>query len=218
MSAIQLHSSSDRVMIRIYPGTDLLVEMERPAALHLYRLLQRHNWCLSEPEHYADRWRKFWRKISFVERAMLSNFVMANCQGEFSRRLIITDPPADFLSYQDDHRPVALNDAVNSELRKLLHVFYRSLTSIDELKTAWEQKCAPFYQQHKAKLDVVLDKWWTDAGDLHLVDGIAEVLAQDDIAHEERMQMAYKLDTCIWWVIRDKEERIHRALKEEEVI
>lgn len=57
-------SGTGEVLVRIFPRTDIHVAMQREAAVHLVRLLERYNWALSEPDKQSDRWRKFWPKIT----------------------------------------------------------------------------------------------------------------------------------------------------------
>lgn len=43
-------SGTGEVLVRIFPRTDIHVAMQREAAVHLVRLLERYNWSLSEPD------------------------------------------------------------------------------------------------------------------------------------------------------------------------
>jgi hypothetical protein len=42
-----------------------------------------------------------------------------------------------------------------------------------------------------------------------LVDGIAQALQDDGVDADEAEHMAYKLDSCIWWLIRSRREQRH---------
>lgn len=128
------------VKARLFAGA-AKVEMDRGAALHLYRLLQRYNWCLADGDLRESRWRRFWRGIATVERTLLCHFVKAHCGGRIGVRVRVEKPPVDFELYEGDPSPVPMAPAIEEEFRRVLDGFYRTLLSVAEVKDAWKRRC-----------------------------------------------------------------------------
>lgn len=108
-------------------------KIDRSAARHLYRLLQRYNWSLEDPNRYLERWACFWPSISVLERKALAMLVMANCQGGFGMRLEIADTPVELEPFEGHAEPVAMSTRVKAELERLVAMYYASLASVDEV-------------------------------------------------------------------------------------
>lgn len=119
------------VQVVLYPHSSY-ASLSLDAARHLYRLLQRYNWCVSEPDRYPARWGTFWPSISAVERKVISLFVMANYAGQFGMQLEIKNMPVEFAGLQDDFERVVLTSHVKKEFDKVLCGFYaRFITQKD---------------------------------------------------------------------------------------
>ncbi|KAA0178840.1 hypothetical protein FX016_23190 [Cupriavidus gilardii] len=129
-----------RVAVRVFPKHPP-IEMTRAAALHLFRLLQRYNWCLAEKD-YRSRWSRFWPRIQSVERVLLVLFIKASCNGQFGRRLVAIEPPVDFERYVDNTDVAALTPLVGDEFGHLLATYYNKLGAREELY-AWLKKDCP---------------------------------------------------------------------------
>jgi hypothetical protein len=114
------------VTVRVLPALEP-VRMSRDAALHLFRLLQRYNWCLSNVEGYRGRWATFWPVIKPVERALLVLFVTANCGGQFGRRMVAVDAPVAFEPFAGVSDVVPLSGAVAREFETILTLHYGRL-------------------------------------------------------------------------------------------
>lgn len=127
--------------MKLYPGSDACVEIKRSAALHLYQLLERYNWCISDPKKYKRRWRTFWRSILQVERSFLVMFVRANCEGRFGKRLRLEALPTDFSQAVPLRVKLNPNDEVMGEFQRLMNAFYTSLTTPAEIDMLWLEKC-----------------------------------------------------------------------------
>jgi hypothetical protein len=112
--------------VRVLPGLDP-VRMSREAALHLFRLLQRYNWCLSDVEGYRGRWASYWPVIKPVERALLVLFVTANCGGQFGRRLVAVDAPVDFERFENVADVVPFSARIAREFEAILALHYGRL-------------------------------------------------------------------------------------------
>lgn len=112
------------VQVVLYPHNSY-ASLSLDAARHLYRLLQRYNWCVSEPDRYPTRWGTFWPSISAVERKVISLFVLANYAGQFGMELELKDMPVEFVDLQDDFERVVLTSHVEKEFNKILCGFYK---------------------------------------------------------------------------------------------
>lgn len=100
-----------------------------------------------------------------------------------------------------------MTESLKFEFHKLLHVYYCSLISLDELKSVWGVECSPIYFSHRSNLDKALARWFR-AGDSMLVDEVRAALIADGVADEKARKMADKLDTSIWHVIRSRESQL----------
>ena len=130
------------VLARLFVSSDNnKVELDRGAALHLYRLLQRYNWCLADDSLRESRWRRFWRGIALVERVLLSHFVKAHCGGRLGVRVRVEKPPVDFEQFEDDPSPVQITPAVEHEFRRVLDDFYKRLLPTTAVKEVWRRRC-----------------------------------------------------------------------------
>ena len=113
------------VSMRVLPQHDPIM-MSREGALHLFRLLQRYNWCLSS-DAYRTRWAAFWPVVKPVERMLLVLFVTANCGGDFGGRMVAVEPPVDFEPFEHDASPALLTPRVAAEFEALLSIHYGRL-------------------------------------------------------------------------------------------
>jgi len=165
------------VTARLFAGAGK-VELNRGAALHLFRLLQRYNWCLADVGVQESRWRQFWRGITAVERTLLSHFVKAHCGGRIGVRMRVDKPPVDFELYEDDPRPVQMSSAIEAEFRRVLDGFYRVLLSPAEVKDAWKRRCPREFAVLEAsdRIDSVLaptTRWTADDIEQQIVGSLA---------------------------------------------
>ncbi|NLP65516.1 hypothetical protein [Paraburkholderia sacchari] len=119
-------ASRGGVSVRVLPGHDP-VQMSREGALHLFRLLQRYNWCLSNVEGYRSRWATYWPAIKPVERALLVLFVTANCGGQFGRRMVAVDAPVEFERFEYVPDVAPLSARIAREFQAILTLHYGRL-------------------------------------------------------------------------------------------
>lgn len=129
------------VLVKVLPGLERIT-MVRPAALHLFRLLQRYNWCLDDVARYRVRWSNFWPAISGIERKIFSLFIKANCEGVFGGRLQVQAAPVDFEVYEGDVRPALLVPSVAAEFRRLIGLHHARLAAPAEVRE-WLVKQRP---------------------------------------------------------------------------
>ena len=125
--------------LRLYPGTDLWVDVPRAVALHLFALVCRANVAKGRS------WDRFWRGLTQIERSMTVLFVQANGQWE------VALPPEAMLGttiwlsgLAEDFRAVAagrcrppLATDVEQEFETLYAVYVRATVSPDRLQAAW---------------------------------------------------------------------------------
>lgn len=104
-----------------------------------------------------------------------------------------------------------MTEPLKFEFHKLLHAFYCSLVSLDELKTVWMDECSSIYPSHSAYLDKALERWF-HSGETMLVDEIRAALTADGVVDQAANQMANKLDASIWYVIRSREDRLVNSM------
>jgi hypothetical protein len=112
-------------MLRVLPAPAPFVWLSAGAALHVFRLVRRYNWCVSEPSRKQARWRRFWRRISQCERHTL--FLLLQSTGcPMGRPAHIGEVPAAFARYARSHRQPPLTESVEFELGMLLMHVNRS--------------------------------------------------------------------------------------------
>lgn len=131
----------DAVLVTVLPSMERIT-VARPAALHLYRLLQRYNWCLDDVAQYRVRWSDFWPAISGIERKIFSLFIKANCEGAFGGRLQVQAAPVDFEVFEGDARPVLLVPSVATEFRRIIGLHHARLAAPTEVRE-WLVKRRP---------------------------------------------------------------------------
>ncbi|MGP8437780.1 hypothetical protein ACT2FY_38815 [Paraburkholderia fungorum] len=136
-----MSASRNRIGVRVLPGLEA-VQMSRAAALHLYMLLQRYNWCLSSVNEYRARWAEFWPSRQPVERALLVLFVMANNGGEFGRRLVAVDAPVEFEAYELVQKVAPASPSIAGEFDALLALHYNRLGDQADI-CDWLQRWCP---------------------------------------------------------------------------
>lgn len=181
-----IEPTSFPVTARLFAGA-AKVEMERGAALHLYRLLQRYNWCLADADLCESRWRRFWRGIDGVERTLLCHFVKAHCGGQIGVRVRIEKPPVDFEVFEGDPSPAPISPSIEGEFRRVLDVFYRGLLTPIEVKEAWKRRCPQEYTVLEAsgQTDMVLApaaRWVADDMERQISTALVVATATSDCA------------------------------------
>lgn len=129
------------VLMRLYPKTNILIAVARPAALHLFSLVCRYSATIAK-----RGWSSFWPRISQLERTMTVLFVTAN--GEWGRKLptyMLVDEGAwwsdcgdDFRAVEQSGRRISLTDDVRKELITLYRVHLCASMPKDKVNAVWE--------------------------------------------------------------------------------
>jgi hypothetical protein len=120
------------IRVKMFAGQEP-VTVGRRTALHLFRLVQRYNWCLESVDTYRHRWSGFWPALRLLERMAIVKFVSANCDGEFGRRMVVCQPPVDFEGSEGDHRAHALTQEVEADLSRVLGIHYGKVASHEQV-------------------------------------------------------------------------------------
>jgi hypothetical protein len=139
------------VRVRMFAGREP-VTVSRGTALHLFRLVQRYNWCLESVETYRARWAGFWPALKLLERMAIVKFVSANCSGEFGRRLVVNQPPVDFEGSVGDYRAYALTVEVEADLSRVLGMHYGKVANREQVQE-WLVSVCPKEMALLASLD-----------------------------------------------------------------
>jgi hypothetical protein len=202
------------VMVRLYPGTDLMVEMRLEAVIHLWRLVERYNWTQSVEARRSDRWRKFWPVISALERRMVVMFVRTNSHGEFGRMLDVPVLPPALEPYRGDRRVSPMSPSVECEFASLLHVFYRSIVSADEILPVWEAHLSGVSADRRSVLLGAFRKWLDEppqAG-VSLEAMLRDALKARGMSQDDAEQLALRLGGEVDGLIKDKTEVLYASM------
>ncbi len=124
--------AKNTVRMKVFPHTTY-EKIDRSAARHLYRLLQRYNWSLEDPTHYQERWAAFWPHITLIERKAFALFVMANSAGNFGIKLHVSNLPVDLEAFEGHPEPVVLTDRVRTELERVVGMYYTTLAKYEDV-------------------------------------------------------------------------------------
>ncbi|WP_454727946.1 MULTISPECIES: hypothetical protein [Cupriavidus] len=137
MSPIEV--TNDGARLRLYPNTDLLVDVPRAVALHLFALVCRYNVAKGR------NWDRFWRALRQVERDMTVLFVQANGvwgqplppERMFGITWWLSGLAEDFRAAAASGRRIPLGDDVQQELYTLFGLYVRAMVSPERLQRAW---------------------------------------------------------------------------------
>ncbi|WP_432262910.1 hypothetical protein [Cupriavidus sp. TMH.W2] len=139
MTPIELTAGGARM--RLYPNTDLLVDVPREVALHLFSLVCRYNVARGRS------WNRFWRGLKQIERDMTVLFVEANGKWEdplpaeamLGTTLWYSGLAEDFRAVAHSGRRQPLTVAVKNELVSLSEIYTRATVSKEALASAWKE-------------------------------------------------------------------------------
>ena len=205
-----LSSGTDtgEVMVRLFPGTDIHVAMRKDAAVHLLRLLERYNWTLAEPLKSCDRWRKFWRVVSQIERQVVVMFVCSSNGGQFKGPVCLRPLPPEFADLAGDRALVKLNAEVAYEFAALRHIFVKTVMSIDDLKVKWHETHGTVMKAHGAAVDATLHSWWDGCGSIDLSDLLEATLFAAGLSADDAQRTALWMDQQAMYVIHAHEDAV----------
>lgn len=189
-------SGTGEVLVRIFPRSDIHVAMQREAAVHLVRLLERYNWSISEADKQSDRWRKFWPKISRIERSLVVMFV-TSANGQFRGAVDLRGLPPEVAAVAGDRQMVKIDPAVAREFASLRHIFECSLLTQEDVKFDWWHHHKTVMEVHEQAVMIALRSWWEGEGVHDLDDLLRAALFSDGMRAEEanRVGVDMSLDT-----------------------
>ncbi|MRS98737.1 HNH endonuclease [Ralstonia pickettii] len=123
-------------MVQLFPRADTHVEIALDAAQHLVRLLERHNWAMtSEHRLYYSRWRRFWRGMTRVERAIVVMYVESNNGVMFRGRTVkLYNLPQALRSTDTRRRRSHATDSVLREFDNLEQIFTYAGVDVEQIK------------------------------------------------------------------------------------
>lgn len=146
---LSLEYDNDKVLVRLYPQTDILVEVSRATALYLYHLINKYNNTIR-----TKQWSSFWRKLTQIERTSLVMFISSNTNQKWGDKFYFTneeDLPQEFLEAKSKKRMPTSTIEVREELQQLFNIYMQAVVSVDEVKNYWEE--------HYAKTCEILKKY-----------------------------------------------------------
>lgn len=213
MDASEIEFPATRsVCMRIFPGSNIEVEVQHDAALHLARLLARYNWALSDPAKYSSRWRGFWPKITQIERTLTVMAVRSANRGKFGSPFEMRDLPLALQSVASSNRAPKIDAAVASEFARLRHTFECALITPDDVAFTWWEKRSALMQVHEARARAALKAWWNDDTaslglDAMLRGALVAAGVHVDSAATSALEMALDVD----YLLQEREAALWRA-------
>lgn len=146
------------VFIRLYPSTNLRVEVGRQTALHLFSLACRYSDTIWKGR---KSWASFWPRIDQIERSIIVLFMKANGAlgtGMPSFAMIRSDVlesaiANDFRNIASSKRRMTLTKEVKQELTGLYRVHAKAKVPVDMVRAIWQQewpKVTALLQAHGA--------------------------------------------------------------------
>ncbi len=211
-----LEGTEGTIMVQLFPGTNIHVEIAQDAARHLARLLERYNWTKSDPRLYDDRWRRFWRGIKPVERAIVSMYVQSNNGGQFRGTTVKLDNLPQALHSADTRRgcPRA-TDAVLREFVKLEQTFIRACVDVDQIAYRWHAThrdemvlCGPALTDAAAT-------WLASDGGVNLDAALYDRLRSVGLTEDAAQQTATNLTLEVQYLIQEREQAILERVRDE---
>lgn len=203
-----LSSGTGEVMVRIFPGTDVHVEVRKVAATHLLRLLERYNWTLSDRDKSSNRWRKFWPVVSQIERTMVVMFVRSANGGTFGGQVCLQPLPHEMVELVGCRKLVKIDAEVAHEFAALRQTFVQILASADDFKFNWHETHRTVMRMYGDALEVALHSWWRCDGSLDLCDLLEDVLCNAGMSTDDAQQTAISMGLEAEYLIQDREDAL----------
>lgn len=134
---------SGAAWVRMYPGTNLMVHVERETALHLFSLIIRYNKYLGK-----TGWKNFWPKITQIERSFLTLFLSVNSPqqrqqffNKFALELTVPQQAAaDYRKVFESKRHTKASAAVLNDFKDLYLVHVKASLPSQEVLRIWQEQ------------------------------------------------------------------------------
>ena len=150
------------IFIRLYPETNIRVEVSQQTALHLFSLACRYNDTIGRKS-----WASFWPRIGQIERSITVMFMEANSSrgiGMLGFDMIHPDAwestiAKSFRDVASSKRRKTLTNEVEKELVDLYRVYVKARVPVGKVRSIWQQewpKVFALLQAHNA-LDPLLE-------------------------------------------------------------
>ncbi|RQY86014.1 HNH endonuclease [Burkholderia stagnalis] len=203
-------------MVRLFPGTDVHVEMAQDAAQHLARLLERYNWAKVDHRLSADRWRRFWRGIAPIERSLVVMYVQSNNGGAFYGTVEFGVLPQALRVVDTRRSRFCATDAVLREFANLRQIFIRACVNADEIAFQWHtthrdamELCGPALTDSAAT-------WLASDGSVDLGATLLVPLLSAGLAESAAQQTAIELSLHVRYLVQDRQKIVCDRVRGEE--
>lgn len=198
--------TTGEVMVRFFPGTHIHIAMQRSAAVHLLRLLERYNWALAEPLKYAYRWRKFWPAVSQIERTIVVMFVRSSNGGRFRGSVCLRPLPHEVADFAGDRTLVKLEAEDAREFAALRHMFVKTVVRIDDIKAKLHESHGTVMKAYGAASEAALHSWWSGGGLFDFSDLMQAALFAAGLSMDDAQRTASDMGNQALYVIHAHEE------------
>lgn len=134
---LALEFIEDKVLIRLYPQSDILVEITKPTALYLYHLINKYNNTIG-----TNQWSSFWRRVTQIERTVLVMFIASNTHCQWGAKFNFVNEqnlPQEFLEAKTKKRMPTTTPEIRQELQELFNIYMKSSVTPEEVKNYWEE-------------------------------------------------------------------------------
>ncbi len=210
-----LEGSEGTVLVKLFPSTDIYVEMAEDVARRLVQLLERYNWILechsgtrSDRRLRADRWRRFWRGVTQIERAIVVMYIQSNNGGAFGGTVAL-DHLRQALSSIDARRSRSrATDVVLREFAILRQVFIRACVNADEIAFRWNTTHRDAMELCGSALIDIATEWLASDGDIDLDTALSDQLLSTGLTEYVAQQTAVRLSLQIRYLIQDRQKAI----------
>lgn len=210
-----LEGSEGTVLVKLFPSTGIYVEMAEDVARRLVQLLERYNWILechsgtrSDRRLRADRWRRFWRGVTQIERAIVVMYVQSNNGGAFGGTVAL-DHLRQALSSIDARRSRSrATDVVLREFTTLRQVFIRACVNADEIAFRWNTTHRDAMELCGSALIDIATEWLASDGDIDLDTALSDQLLSTGLTEYVAQQTAVRLSLQIQYLIQDRQKAI----------
>lgn len=138
---VVLKFEGNDVFINIYPDTDILVNITRDTALHIFKLGQKYNYTRIDPK----KWSGFWIKVTQIERTMTvilteKSNPLKKQFGSFPFKILNPeDLPKDFREITTSTRLPKITPAIKDELEAIYDIHIKTVVSPEEVRDYWEK-------------------------------------------------------------------------------
>ncbi|WP_321859651.1 HNH endonuclease signature motif containing protein [Burkholderia cenocepacia] len=210
-----LEGSEGTVLVKLFPGADIYVEMAEDAARRLAQLLERYNWILAchsgmgaDRRLRTDRWRRFWRGITQIERTIVVMYVQSNNGGAFGGTVALGHLHQALSSIDMRRSRSRATDVVLREFATLRQIFIRACVNVDEIAFRWSTTHHDAMELCGSALIDVATAWLASDGDIDLDTALSNQLLSTGLTEYVAQQTAVRLFLQIQYLIENRQKAI----------